>query len=135
MTFNSVSVLITVYNRPDHLRLCLGALAGQTVKPAQVVIADDGSDTPVAQALAPFLSSYPLPVDLVHQPHDGYRLAAARNLAIRAATGDYLVSIDCDIALLPDAIEQHLRLAAPGTFLVGEEDCVHDDVWRSQPPS
>ena len=45
-----ISVVTTVYNRPDHLRLLLAALAAQTRVPDELIVADDGSDAATAAA-------------------------------------------------------------------------------------
>ncbi len=113
------SVIVTVYNRPKMIGACLRALALSTVGIGEVIISDDGSDEAHVQTMRNSFSEFPFPVRYVRQEHAGYRLAAARNNAIRAATGDYLISIDCDILLLPDAIAAHLRHARPGLFLAG----------------
>lgn len=122
-----VTVITTVYNRPGHFRLMLAALAAQTRRPDEVVVADDGSDAATVAALRHLAAGSPIPCTVVRQEKDGYRLAAARNLAIRASTGDYLVFADCDIALLPDAIEAHLSLAAPGRILGGNRALLGED--------
>ena len=114
-----ISVLTTLYNRPDHLRLLAAALAAQTRPPDELVVADDGSDATTVAALARFLPACGFPAKVVRQEKDGYRLAAARNLAIRAATGDYLLFLDCDVAPLPDAVAVHVKNAAPGRLLCG----------------
>ena len=98
-----ISVVTTVYNRPEHLRLFLAALQIQTRRPDEIVVSDDGSDPDAAAAVERHLAGCSIPSKRIWEPHDGYRLSAARNRAIRAATGDYLVFADCDIALLPDA--------------------------------
>ena len=114
-----ISVLTTIYNRPEHLRLLAAALAAQSRPPDELVVADDGSDAATGAALARFLPACGLPVQVVRQEKDGYRLAAARNLAIRAATGDYLLFLDCDVVPLPDAVAVHAKNAAPGRLLCG----------------
>lgn len=126
-----VGVITTVYNRPEHFRLMLAALAGQSRRPDEVVVADDGSGAAEAEAVRALAAASPIPCTVVRQEKDGYRLAAARNLAIRAADSDYLVFADCDIALLPDAIETHLRLAAPGRLLVGNRALLGEEATAS----
>jgi len=113
-----ISVVTTTYNRPRHFRLFLAALAAQTRRPDEVVAADDGSGPVEWADIQAAAEESPLDVRLVRQEHDGYRLAAARNLAFREARGDYAVCADCDMALLPDALETHERLAAPGRFVI-----------------
>ena len=46
-----LSVLTTVYNRPRHAAFLLRALALQTRRPDEVVLADDGSDPPAKRAV------------------------------------------------------------------------------------
>ncbi len=114
-----ISVVTTIYNRPEHLRLLVASLAGQTRVPDEVVVADDGSDAGTVAAMGRHLSGCGIASVVVRQEKDGYRLAAARNKAIRACTGDYLLFLDCDIAMLPDAVEAHERRAGRGRLLCG----------------
>ncbi len=114
-----LSVIITAYNRHDALRACLEALTLGTRLPDEVIVSDDGSNPTAAKAMTPHLQNLPFPVKFVEQPDDGFRLAAARNNAIRAVSGEYLVSLDCDILLLPETLAKHAELARPGRFLAG----------------
>ena len=114
-----ISVVTTVFDRPEHLRLLLAALAAQTRAPDEIVVADDGSGAATVAAMARLLPACGIPAKVVRQEKDGYRLAAARNLAIRAATGDYLLFLDCDVAPLPDAVAVHERNAKPRRLLCG----------------
>ncbi len=122
------SAIITVYNRPAMLAACLQALAGNRALVDEAVVADDGSNPENAAQMQAAFAGLPFPVRYVWQPDQGYRLAAARNNAIRQAAGDYLLMLDCDILLLPEVVALHLRHARPGRFLaanrawVGEAD-------------
>ncbi len=114
-----ISVVTTIYNRPEHLRLLAASLAAQTRVPDEIVVADDGSDAETAAAMDRLLPAAGISAKVVRQEKDGYRLAAARNMAIRAATGDYLLFLDCDMGLLPDAVAVHEENAARGRLLCG----------------
>lgn len=111
------AVIITVYNRSEALRACLRALALAPDGIDEAVVSDDGSDAAHVPAMRKIFPSMPFPVKYVSQPHNGYRLAAARNNAIRAADADYIISLDCDILLLPGAAAAHLKAAERGVFL------------------
>jgi len=115
----NISVVTTVYNRPEHLRVMLASLSAQTRAPDELIIADDGSDASTVAAMHALTEASRIPVRIVRQEKDGYRLAAARNLAIRAARGDYLLFVDCDMALMPDAVAMHEANARPGRLLCG----------------
>lgn len=114
-----VSVLITVYNRPEMTIACLRALGLNTSRVDEAIVSDDGSEEECVRRMQSVFNELPFPIRYVRQEHSGYRLAAARNNAIRAASGDYLISIDCDILLLPETVQTHLRHARNGLFLVG----------------
>jgi glycosyltransferase involved in cell wall biosynthesis len=114
-----LSLIIATYNWPEALAVVLASVERQTVKPAQVIIADDGSRADTAATVESWRAK--LDCELVHvwQEDSGYRLARSRNLAIAAATGDYLVSIDGDMVLHPRFIEDHADCARPDCFIQG----------------
>ncbi|MDD5482911.1 MAG: glycosyltransferase [Kiritimatiellae bacterium] len=121
------SVLINVYNRPDMLAACLRALALGPRMPDEAIVSDDGSDEKCVRKMRAAFDGLPFPVRYVRQEHKGYRLAAVRNNAVRASTGEYLVFIDCDILLLPETLEKHLRRAGAGRFLAGNRALLDKD--------
>ena len=125
-----ITVIITVYNRPEMLMAALQAL-GQNTRPIdEVIVSDDGSHAAAAAQMQQFFAQCPFPVHYVRQDDLGCRLAAARNNAIRAATGDYIISIDCDILLMPDAVMAHERLARRGWFLAGNRALLDEDLTK-----
>ena len=121
------SVIITVFNRPEMTIACLRALALNTAQVDEAVVSDDGSDEQCVRTMQGTFGEFPFPVRYVRQEHSGYRLAAARNNAIRAANGDYLISIDGDILLLPETVATHLRHARQGHFLVGNRAMLNEN--------
>ena len=126
-----ISVVTTLYNRPEHLRLLVASLVAQTRVPDELVVADDGSDEATVAALNRLLPGCGIPARVVRQEKDGYRLAAARNRAIRAAAGDYLLFLDCDIGLLPDAVAVHERRAAPRRLLCGHRGLLDEAATKA----
>ena len=126
-----ISVITTIYNRPEHLRLLVASLAAQTRVPDEIVVADDGSDAATVAALKRLLPVGGIPATIVRQEKDGYRLAAARNKAIRASTGDYLLFLDCDIAPLPDAVAVHERQAVPRRLLCGNRAMLNEATTKA----
>ena len=60
-----------------------------------------------------------MPVRVVSQPHEGFRLTRLRNLAIATSTADYLVFIDGDMLLHQGFVADHRRQARPGYFTQG----------------
>jgi glycosyltransferase involved in cell wall biosynthesis len=98
----SVSIIITTYNHARFLAEAIESALRQTVGPGEVIVVDDGStDDPGS-----LVSRYPQ-VQLVRQANQG--LAAARNTGWRAARGRYVVFLDADDLLLPEALAFNLR--------------------------
>jgi glycosyltransferase involved in cell wall biosynthesis len=119
-----VSVVTTTYNRPDALRAVLDALAVQDDPRFEVVIADDGSREDTHAMLAACASEAPRAPGLerlVHawHPDDGFRAAAARNMAVAASRGEYLVFLDGDCVPRPDFVSRHRALAERGYMVTG----------------
>ncbi len=115
----AVSVIVTTYNRSDFLRLSLASLEVQTVRPHEVVVADDGSAPEHVRVIEELIARSPLRVVHARQEHLGYRVAANRNNAVRKATGDYLFFTDGDAVLFPDVLERHLALGGPRRWVSG----------------
>lgn len=115
----SVSIIVSFYERLTHLKCCLDALSACADDFDEVVIADDGSSEATVKALTEIIPSYPFKIVHAWQPKNGFRLSAVRNNGIRHSSGDYLIFLDCDFAVLPDTIRCHRDNARAGRFLAG----------------
>jgi glycosyltransferase involved in cell wall biosynthesis len=97
----------------------LASVRRQSTPPSEIVIADDGSGPATLALIDSFARESPAPVRVVRQPHEGFRVARLRNLAIAAARCDYLVFIDGDMLLHPQFMADHRRCARRGWFTQG----------------
>jgi glycosyltransferase involved in cell wall biosynthesis len=88
-------VIIPCFEQGRFLASAIESALGQTVRPAEIIVVDDGS----TQRLD--TSAYPQ-VKLLRRPHAGP--SAARNSGLQAASSDRVVFLDADDLLLPDAI-------------------------------
>lgn len=116
-TPKSVAVVISTYNSPDFLRLCLHSLCRQTRKPDEVVVADDGSTAGTREAIAKFNDL--LPVKHIWQEDKGFRKAMAMNKAFAVCKSEYIIQIDGDIIMERHFVEDHLNEARHGFYLNG----------------
>jgi len=94
-------------------------VARQRQAPHEIIIADDGSGGATQDVIAAFLAGTPVAARLVSQPHQGFRAARLRNLAIATCSADYLVFIDGDMLLHPEFVADHLRQARRGFYTQG----------------
>jgi glycosyltransferase involved in cell wall biosynthesis len=119
MNFPSCSLVVSTYNRPDALELCLESILRQTKLPNEIVVADDGSGESTRRLVQAMQARSPAPVVHVWQPDDGYQLARIRNRAFAAAKGAYLIQVDGDLVLEKHFVQEHLAMSRPGTFIGG----------------
>jgi len=114
-----ISLIVTTYNRPDALEAVIEGCFTQTDKNFEILIADDGSTDKTRACVARLKARSPVPLRHVWQPDAGFRLALARNRAIAAAGGQYLVILDGDCVPQANFIAQHRKLARPGFMVTG----------------
>lgn len=87
-----ISVIIPVYNHGDELAACLASLKIQTEQDFEVIIVDDGSTIPVANADIRFNGNLGAP--------------AARNAGFARSKGDFLLFLDADAILKSHALQR-----------------------------
>src|SRR5262245_45010048 len=101
-----VSLVMPAWNpRPDWLREAVSSALAQQRCSIELIVVDDGSDTPVADLLSDLDDAR---LRLLRVPHG--RVSRARNAAIEAARGDYVRFIDCDDVIVADSTAHLLGL-------------------------
>ena len=125
-----ITVAIITYNWPTALERVLESLTRQTRLPDEVIVTDDGSTEDTRRVIERVASTFP--VRLVHlwQPDDGARMSRARNRAIAAATGDYVILMDGDMVAEPHFIEDHEAFAMRGCYVQGSRVLSDESLTR-----
>ena len=93
-----VSVIIPCYRQGHFLAGAIQSALAQTYPAVEVVVVNDGSDDETDAVARGFGSQ----IQYVSQRNQG--LSAARNAGIAVATGKYLLCLDADDLLAPDAV-------------------------------
>jgi glycosyltransferase involved in cell wall biosynthesis len=116
-----VSILVTTFRRPRHLALVLESIALQRLRgtTVEIVVSDDGSGDETPHVVRAFATSAGIAVRYASQPHDGFRLARARNAAARLARGRYLLFLDGDCMIPRHHVAAHVARRRSGTALLG----------------
>lgn len=115
----SLSLVIAVYNKPAALRLVTAALARQSFRDFEVIIADDGSGPAVADVVSWAQSGLPFPLQHLWHDDNGWRKNTMLNNAIRASRSDYLVFIDGDCLSSRHFLLDHWNERMPARVLLG----------------
>ena len=98
-----VSVIIPVYNGSDFLAAAIESVLGQTYRPTETILVDDGS-TDNSWTL---IESYGSRVTGIRQKNQG--VAHARNCGILHARGEFVAFLDQDDWWASDKVEQQVR--------------------------
>lgn len=126
----TISVVITTYNRPDALEAVMRACFMQDDKRFEIIIADDGSTANTRARVERLAAGAPVPVRHVWQPDQGFRAAMARNRGILAASGEYIVFLDGDCIPQRDFIARHRALSQPGHLVSGSRILLSEALTR-----
>ena len=91
-----ISVIISIYNRPDALDAVLRGLSRQTDRNFEVIASDDGSPPSTAVVVESWKARLGVPLSHVWHEHDGFRAPEISNRAILKSRGSYCVFLDGD---------------------------------------
>lgn len=97
-----VSVVIAYYNRPEYVRESIESALQQTYPAIEVIVVDDGSTEEAHSAVLGIPG-----VTVIRQSNRG--VAAARNRGVESAHGEFIIFLDHDDRLVPEAVASHLR--------------------------
>lgn len=98
-----LSIIIPVYNVRDYLPQCMESVLRQIGDDQEIILVDDGSTDTCPQICDQYVAEHDC-VRVVHQRNQG--LSSARNMGMRHANGEYLLFLDSDDILLPEAINR-----------------------------
>ena len=135
--FAPVSVIIPAWRAAGTIERALTSVAGQTLRPNEAVVVDDGSTdgtAEAAEACAGHMNGVALKV--VRQKNAG--AGAARNRAIAEASQPVLAFLDADDEWLPEHLERSLAvmdagghaLVAHNGWIVAEGEATLNDCAR-----
>ena len=96
-----ISVYITSYNYENYLQESIDSVKNQTLKNFELLIIDDGSTDNSRQIIKKNLSPK---IKCIFQKRKG--LNVTNNIAIKNTSGKYVVRLDADDCLCPDALKK-----------------------------
>ena len=97
------SIIIPVYNVEPYLRECLDSVLAQTCADWEAICVNDGSTDGSLEILQEYAAK-DARFRIINQPNKG--LSAARNAGVHDANGEYILFLDSDDWIVPDALER-----------------------------
>ena len=108
-----VSVIIPAYNAAEFIGRAVESVLSQTHRALEVIVVDDGSDDGTADAVSRLAASEAR-LHLVRMPNSGPAVARNRGMEAISADAEYVMFVDADDYLAPDAVERALSAAQDG---------------------
>ena len=116
-----VSIIISTYNRPRALSLVLQNICMQIDERCEIIVADDGSTIETQRCICKIKEEFPnCKIHHVWQSDEGFRLARIRNLAVKKASGEYLIFLDGDCIPSSQYYKKHKLLREKGWLVYGQ---------------
>lgn len=106
MRKNTISVIITVYNRKKLILRALESVMNQTYDGYEIIIVDDGSTDNVEKLIFPFLKVYSN-IIYCRQPNNGN--AESLNTGLALSKGKYITFLDSDDSFEKEHLEIRLN--------------------------
>lgn len=103
-----ISIIIPVYNVEKYIDECLKSVLEQTYKNLEIILVDDGSKDNSAKICDDY-AKRDNRVKVFHKENGG--LSSARNVGMRAVTGDFFIFLDSDDYWIKlDFVEEMIKL-------------------------
>lgn len=134
---NKVTIIVPVYNVAKYLPHCAQSLVKQNYPKLEILLVNDGS-TDESAKLCNSLAASDKRIRVIHKENGG--LSDARNAGLDKAKGDWILFVDGDDYLAPDAVSLLMEQAQPDVdfvqFLYHETEDTHwlpDPEQKAQP--
>ena len=112
-----ISVIVPVYKAEAYLEECVNSVLSQSFPDFELILADDGSPDRCPELCEEF-AARDARIRVFHQENQGQ--AAARNLALQHAAGEWVCFVDSDDAIHPQMLELLYREAqVSGAAIIG----------------
>jgi glycosyltransferase involved in cell wall biosynthesis len=105
MKHPELSIIIPVYNVESYLSACLTSICTANLDDIEVIVVDDGSTDGSSLIIDQFKRKYPT-IITVRKENGG--LSDARNFGLRIANGEFVIFVDSDDILHPEALSEML---------------------------
>lgn len=123
---STISVIIPLYNKENSIEKTIYSVLEQTYENFEVIVVNDGSTDNSLDIIKSIKSDK---IRIITQKNSG--VSAARNRGIDEAKGDWIVFLDADDYMLPNALSHLLLLVKDSNVLIGCANfCILDKEYK-----
>ncbi len=128
-----ITVIVACYNASRFVDAAISSALAQTVDDIEVIVVDDGSTDDSVERVRR-IAQQDTRVRLLHTAENGGP-AAARNVGLAAASGEWIAVLDSDDLMHPERFERLLAMADRDAADIVADDCLIFDDDGASPPS
>lgn len=114
-----ISLIISIFNKIDILKLVLSSLELQSFKKFEVILSDDGSDKDSVNEIEKLLHNYSFSIKHIWHPNTGWNKNTVLNKSILGSNSPYIIFIDGDCMLHHHFIKEHYISKKAKTIIAG----------------
>lgn len=103
---NKISIIVPIYNAEQYLRKCIDSLIKQTKLELEIILVNDGSTDATEKIIKEYKDER-----IRYFKNKNQGIGKTRNFGISKATGEYIMFVDSDDSLVPNACELLLEKA------------------------
>lgn len=101
-----ISIIIPVYNTGKHIEKCLNSIKNQTKNiNLEIIIINDGSTDNSENIVKQYIEKHKEFLNIKYYSKENEGVAKTRNFGIEKATSDYIMFLDSDDYIEPEALE------------------------------
>jgi glycosyltransferase involved in cell wall biosynthesis len=108
------SIITATFNYAKYLPRALDSVLAQNDSDYEIVVVDDGSTDETGEVIRNYRSRAVCKI-IYHAFQENRGPAAARNHGVRLSTGQYVLFLDADDALLPNALDRFRSIVGNGS--------------------
>jgi glycosyltransferase involved in cell wall biosynthesis len=122
-----ISVIIPIYNRVNLAIEAIKSVIIQTHQNFELILVDDGSEDDLSVLLEE--CNKDIRIKYIRKKHNG--VAAARNLGINSASGEYIAFLDSDDLFCDNKLKTQLRFMEDNGFLFSHTSYYRTDLDKN----
>ena len=103
-----VTIVISAYNKEKYIQRSIQSVIDQTYKNIELFIVNDGSTDETNSKINNFKFLSTEKIFIISKENEG--VASCRNIGIEKGSGDYILFLDGDDTLMPDAVYNAVNL-------------------------